>query len=377
MYKELYQKAYGKIRPQAGYVERIQEGIRKKGRRQIKGTFWVAVAATVVLLMVTGTASVSVLAKEYPAIYRIVARYAPAISECIVQEKRSCSEQGIQMQLEAVHVDGTQAEVIVSFADEAGSNWIKGEVDLYDSYELYGGKKADLVMGGCRFLEYDPAEDKAYVQIVIQSDAPYVGEMAIFSVNMLLCNEIHYQETINLAEINQMPQTEDRVMNGWGGDWEALHQQMQTRELAERTVKWEKAVQEAGQGAVLEAGQWNEVMVPVLKHEEGAELLADALTVTGVAHQDGILRVQICRGDVTEADRYMLPVLVNQTGEEWHEDYSWGWQERVDGTPYTFEEFWFFVEEEELSASELKGDVCVKDGAIRGNWNIAFPMEEQ
>lgn len=377
MYKELYQKAYGKIRPQAGYVERIQEGIRKKGRRPKKGTFWVAVAATAVFLMVTGTASVSVLAKEYPTIYRIVARYAPAISEFIVQEKRSCSEQGIQMQLEAVHVDGTQAEVIVSFADEAGSDWIKGEVDLYDSYELYSGKKADLVMGGCRFLEYDPAEDKAYVQIVIQSDVPYVGEMAIFSVNMLLCNEIYYQETINLAKINQMPQTEDRVMKGWGGDWEALHQQMQTRELAERTAKWEKAVQEAGQGAVLEAGRWNEVMVPVLKHEEGTEFFADALTVTGVAYQDGILRVQICRGDLTEADRYMIPVLVNQTGEEWHENYSWGWQERVDGTPYTFEEFWFFVEEEELSVSELKGDVCVKDGAIRGNWNIAFPMEEQ
>ena len=166
-------------------------------------------------------------------------------------------------------------------------------------------------------------------------------------------------------------------MKGWGGDWEALHQQMQTRELAERTAKWEKAVQEAGQGAVLEAGRWNEVMVPVLKHEEGTEFFADALTVTGVAYQDGILRVQICRGDLTEADRYMIPVLVNQTGEEWHENYSWGWQERVDGTPYTFEEFWFFVEEEELSVSELKGDVCVKDGAIRGNWNIAFPMEEQ
>lgn len=88
-----------------------------------------------------------------------------------------------------------------------------------------------------------------------------------------------------------------------------------------------------------------DVAVQVLDLQRAEAGLADALTVTGVAYADGILRVQSCRGNLSEADRHMQPFIIDSEGNERTNDFSVGWKETVNGESLSFDEHWFLVEE--------------------------------
>lgn len=103
--------------------------------------------------------------------------------------------------------------------------------------------------------------------------------------------------------------------------------------------------------------------------------LSNQLTITGIAYKDGILRVQSCRGDLTESDRYMMPYIENERGEERHDDFGLGWHEKIDGVSVCFEERWFLIEEEELKNIRLFGEFCIREGCLNGDWEVLFKVE--
>ena len=102
------------------------------------------------------------------------------------------------------------------------------------------------------------------------------------------------------------------------------------------------------------------------------------LTLTGVAYQDGILRMQYCRGNLTEADRIILPQLINDNGEDLIEEgthFSFGWHEEINGVRVIFDEWWFLVEEEDLENIRLSGTYMVSGNCLKGDWEVTFKVE--
>lgn len=103
--------------------------------------------------------------------------------------------------------------------------------------------------------------------------------------------------------------------------------------------------------------------------------MAEALTVTGTGYADGILRVQICRGNFGDADRHARLWVKNADAEERSPDLSVSWQEEVEGEKLLFEEAWFLADESGLEELQLYGTFRIAAGSVRGDWEVTFRIE--
>ena len=355
-FKIKYQNAYEQIRPRADYLEKLYAGY-EKGQRNRREMFWKIMrpaAAVCVCIPVLLMTLLSVAAKSVPAVYDIVARYAPALADFVLPVSVSDTSRGITMQVEAVNVEDKttelSAELIVSFSDAEGSDTdrIKGKADLYESYHLesYG---ASYSVGGCRFLAYDEMEDKAFFKIDLTTDGRYENGRIKLCVSSLLTDVRKEQQDIPLDDILEDPRTKPVSLNGFGG-----------REDREAVAQYIGSFDE---DSPLPDG----LVMDIVKPDES---MLETLTVTGVGYSDGLLRIQSCRGTFRDVDRHIRPYLVDESGEERHEDYSLMWHEEVNGETICFDEHWFLLEESELEKVRVYGIFYVTAGNVDGNWEV-------
>lgn len=293
-------------------------------------------------------------ASHVPAFYRVIESISPVLADRLVPVEKSCSSQGITMEVEAVALEGREAEIIVSMRDDEGStaDRIHGQIDLFDSYELvsYGG---DMTIGGSMFLYYDDASDKAYFKITAQSSEEYRGDKLRFAVREILCDKASERRQISLKGVEDAAATRVVEINGMSG-------MMEEEELPE-------SLKAAG-GTEKDAGGSRRV----LDLTDAAECAADGFTVTGGAYMDGVLRLQICMGDTRHADRHVQPFLVDAAGKERSEDYSISWQETVGDTSYQFYEYWFVGGIEDLTDYSMYGIFHSSGEWVEGDWKVIF-----
>lgn len=349
-FKSAYQKAYDSITPDSACLDRLKEykENRVRGRRLYQVMRPVVVAAGVLVLI--SAISLPVAARSIPGVYDTIARIAPGLAEYILPTQVSCTSQGITMQVEAIHVNEKNAEVIVSFSDEVGSeeNLIRGAVDLYDSYHLQSYNASNNV-GGCSFLEYDLEADKAYFKIDVWTDGSFQQSKLSFRTYQLLTNWLEEKRWLDLNELVMNPAMKEVECNGGGG--------MPGTPLYEQYL-----------------GDSNR-MIQVLDLQKIDESMKKSLTITGIGYADRILRVQCCRGDISEADRHLEMYMVDAKGNERHNDLSIGWQEEVNGERYLMDEFLFEVDESDLANIQLYGIFHIRDGSIKGDWEVTFSIE--
>ncbi len=351
MFQEAYKKAYDSKVPSRDLLEKIEERRTTKGRGA-----WVIlrpVVAALAVLLVCGGVATPILAREFPFAYRIVEKYAPNLAEYVLPRELSSSRAGIKMQVEAIHVEEKNAEVIVSFTDEPGFDYIHGKVDLYDSYHLtsYSG---DSNVGCCGFLEYDEAEDKAYFKLGLSSRDPFEQGKFRFRVGMLLTNCVEETQVVDLTGLDRTPIFKNVTINGSGGMTDSRLEKYLGKSVEEH---WR-------QGAQVMQGSYDKTNV-------------DKLEITAMGYQDGILRVQNCRGAFRQADRHMNIKLVDEAGNERYCDYSVGWQEELAGETVSFNEQWFVVSEEELAGMQMVAECFITDGCIEGDWKVVFDIPQK
>ena len=351
MFQEAYKKAYDSKFPSGNLLEKIEEQSAAKSR----GAWAVLrpVAAALAVLLICGGVGTPILAREFPFVYRIVEKYAPGLADYILPQAISSSKAGIKMQVEAVHVEEKDAEVLVSFTDEPGYDYIQGEVDLYDSYTLtcYGGVSN---VGGCSFLEYDAAEDKAYYKLDLGSWDTFEQGKFRFRVGMLLTNCVEETQVVDLKALDRAPLLKDVTLNGAGGAPGSRIEKYLGKSTEEL---WRR-------GAQVMQGTYDSTN-------------ADKLEITAMGYQDGLLRIQNCRGSFKKADRHMSLRWVDAAGNEHIPDYSVDWQEALAGEKVSFNEQWFIVSEEELAGMQMKATYFVTDGCIEGDWEVVFEIPEK
>lgn len=357
MFQEEYRKAYDKINLEPAKLQELFSLTEQKNtKREWKYINLLRPMAVLSLsLCLFCMMTLPVLAERIPTVYRVIRQYAPALTEYILPEKFCSTSHEITLQAEAVNITGNKAEVILSFKDVEGSqqNQIDGKVDLYDSYRIYNYGESSVI-GGCSFLTYDVVEDKAYFKIDVISDDPFHEDKVKLAVNQLLTNCIEEERAISLENMIKDPKEKKVEYNGTGGS-------IQTRSLIPFFVDGKNS---------------SSRMVRVMDEAERNKNLLESLTVTGVAYEEGILRVQQCRGNFAKADRHIRLYLKDGEGNERRPDCSVGWKEEIDGEEVIFDESWFLISEEELKQYELYGMFYITDESVQGDWEVTVNLNE-
>lgn len=358
-FKKKYREAYDRITPDKDCIQRIMEeagaGRRSVFRANVCGAAVRTAAAASAVFCLLAVISLPAAAKTFPTVYKIIERYVPALKDYVLPTETGCTSNGITMQVEAVNVEGTDADILISFSDAAGSSndVIKGKADMYGGYSLksYGVESA---IGGCTFLEYDKAEDKAYFKIDVSAADEFDNTKLTFRASHLLTNCTEEKQWISLEETVINPATKEVTLNGRGGNWNSLSDSFGKAEAEDGLYR---------------------PTAHVLDLQKADNTLAEALTVTGIGYEDGVLRVQACRGNLTDADRHLQPFLVDAEGSERHENCSVSWREEGNGERFSFTEHWFLVEESELKNRKLYGIFFVTEGSVKGDWEVTFQIE--
>ena len=354
MFEDTYKSAYGKISPGQNLVF-TEEEILKYGKKKTYGRHILRPAAIVsfaaCFMLILG---LPVAAKNIPDFYEVLERRAPGLLDYLIPVQQSDSSQGIILNLEAAYVEGNRAEILVSFADDGSGDYIQGMVDMYDSYHLksYDGENN---IGGCSFVEYNEEQDKAYFQIdLISEEGDFDASRMEFSVTQLLTDCQSSFEEISLE--NLMTDCNQKIvsLNGYAG------MDVENPALDKLSVPGNAEDPRPGH-SVLD--------IPLDSYSP------EDMEITAVAYMDGILRIQLLRGNFKDADRHMRIFMMDESGSEVYPDMSVMWHDTIAGEEVLVDECYFVLTEEESEAYTLWGEGEVRAGSVEGNWSITFDLE--
>lgn len=355
MFQETYRNAYKKLNSPVLRVEKLFNYIDQEEYQIPEMKIYIVrpVAVCVLCFLLIGMVGTPVLAKEVPSVYRVLEKYAPSLLAFVLSEEKTDTKAGITLQLEAVKIDGNTAEAIVSFTDAEGENYISGLVDMYDSYNLHS-YSAQSNVGGCSFIEYDEETDKAYFSIDMSStENAFEKDLLSFQVYQLLTDCRDYIAEIPKEDMEADCNLKKVSLNGSSG--------------GVQTAKTDALL---GNGDMFDPRSTGMVMDISLENVD-----PNALEVLGVMYEDGILRVQVCRGYFEEASRYMDIYLQDEEGNQIQYNHAVCWQEDINEQPVSLDEFWFDIEEETLENYNIYGDAMVRAGSVKGDWEITFSVE--
>lgn len=378
MFQDDYKKAYEKIVPseecvndilamtheidenvdteKLGSIERLKRDTKRKHAFRLRPA--VAMLAACVMLAGCG---VTVGAAYIPEIYKVIERISPKMADLFVPIQESCVREDICMQVEAIHLDGREAEILISFSDVGEADLIHGAVDLNDSYGL-SSHKGIGTLGGCSFLEYDEASGKAYFKITMVAEEAYDKDKITFSTKMLLTE--HSEEVVEIDLNNVLSEVELKPehLTGYGRNAEELPEHL--RPHPQKKEDGEKPLDPRPVTYVMDLADWEECS-------------ADDITITGIAYVNDVLRLQVCRGDEESACRYMMPSLRDASGAEQEYNGSASWIETDEaGNRRHFEEYWFLGPFDNLEEYALYGMIYRTEGDVQGDWKVTFRLEE-
>lgn len=367
MFQKNYKKAYDAIIPDNALVEKMlllaaeeeeQERRAAKSRqaRVVRPMLTMAAAIGIFMTIVSLTI-MPVLAANIPAVYRFLQGISPALADFFVPIEKSCTKKGITMQVEAVCVEGNQAEVYISFQDAEGAgNVINGEIDLWMGYGLQS-RTGCSVMGGHGFAGYDAETGKSYWKVSLQGRDDFETDKLTFYVYSILSSISEEEREIDLREALTEVELQNVTLSG--GSWTA----------------WAELTSHSPRRTDEERREDPRPAAAVMKVKPAGECLADGFTVTGIAFLDGNLRVQICMGDQSRAVRHVRLFLTDESGNERTCDNSVMWKESWGGVAYTFYEYVFANVDADAGAYALYGLFCEESGYVEGDWSVSFTLE--
>lgn len=360
MFKNRYKEAYNAISPSQQLVSnmiaraKVEKNIGKKRFRKCRFPQKAVIVSAAMLCFVV---TIPVCAAHIPTFYRIVEFVSPNLADQLVPIEKSSTSQGITMEVEAIHLEGNKAQIIISLRDAEGSglDLVHGVMDLYDSYNL-SDYTNDSVLGGCHFLTYDAEVDKAYFQVTVQSNKVYQSDKLQFSVRSILCDKYKETKNVDLSGIVYSADTKLVTLSGGGG--------LISDEMLPDSLQ-----------VYLGTPEDPRTKTKVLDGIKAADCAADDFTVTGIAYMDGVLRVQMCMGDNWKADRHVQLFLKDSDGNERHNDRSVSWNEEIGDTSYQFYEFWYIEDIKQIENYSMYGIFHDSGEFVEGDWRVTFRVE--
>lgn len=308
-------------------------------------------AASVAFCFIIGISSImGVTAAGNLRAYEYLYRIHPGLAESMLPVQKSCMDQGIEMKVEAIKIEGKQANIYVSLRDTTGDR-IDQTTDLFDSYHV--NTNCDQA-SGCSLISYDEETKTASFLIQIdQHTEKFTGKRMTFSVSELLLQK---QETTM-----ELPQIRLNELKEKTGD--------ELYEASELTFRgW-------GGSGLADFGDEKKNIWHYLKADEKQTFQAvPGARITAYGLVDGMLHIQIYYEDIIHKDNHGDIRLKDANGKEyiclgnisfWDEEHQGSYEE------YLFEP----MDDREFEEFTVLGWFVTAGELLEGDWKISFPIE--
>ena len=349
MFPETYRRMQSSIVPSPGLTAAALAKTRCRGfpLRRLA-----AVAAAAALCIATPA-----LAAQTEPGYQLLYAVSPAAAQFFQPVRRSCTDNGVTMEVISVHVEGSAAQAYIALSGEI----VDGTTDLFDSYDFH--LPFDQI-GHCQPVDYDAAAHTATflctTETISGKPIPTGGKMT-FSLGCFLSGK----ET---AEDMAVPLTLA----------DCTHQAETASTWSDPSEKTDGAYYRTGGSYDSDQGEALFQTVPVLRPGEPLAEPVSGLSVTAAGYAEELFHVQLCRGDATKLDNHGWLWLEDGHGNRleplctvgFYHDAQGETNDRVDYT-----EFLFDVSPAQLGGYTLRGDFVTASTLTRGNWRITFPLE--
>ncbi len=285
--------------------------------------------------------------------YELLYMIAPSVAQTFKPVQRSCTYNGIEMEVISAKIDGSKAEAMLSIRDLEGDR-LDETADLFDSYHFH--LPFDGV-GTCSFSHYDAETHTAfYIVSEERTDGKDITDSKItFSIHQIITHKTKtegFAEGIDLANAPNEPVTlgfddESKVYcNSFG--WNNLSAEEPDESSFRR----------------LETPD-----VPI------ASPVPESIDIMAYGIVDGLLHVQIRMNDNLHTDNHGFIRLKDANGNEYSSDYSYGFK-FSDSPSDSYEEYVFGISPEKLADYRLYGEYVTAPPCIEGDWEVTFTVEK-
>ncbi|MDE7093605.1 MAG: hypothetical protein K2O52_01715 [Oscillospiraceae bacterium] len=336
--KKIYQNMNTQIQPDEKLIQAIlTRQVRKK--HPVWNTFAVLTACAVFSM-----GSVSVLAYANEDFKNMLYQISPRVGAVFSPVMKSDVQNGIEMTVEGVHIDGDDAEFYITFQD-LEDNRVDAEIDLMDSYSIIRPFYFDASSSGCVREGYDEQSGKMRFHIITHEPGAgkFWGDSLTFFVKEILIGAERQDYTlvdIDLSQVNYHPET----------------------------ISGEEFFQNRGYGGGGKYGLPELEQVTIMKPEYKKDFIQE-IKLTGLAWKNGILHIQNYVEN-WNGNTFIGYYLEDENGNQIEECYAFNWR---DGTGEYMESF-FEVKPEELQNYQVYADYRVGGELIEGNWKVKFPI---
>ncbi|MCR5458451.1 MAG: hypothetical protein K6F51_00995 [Acetatifactor sp.] len=306
------------------------------------------IAACVAAVLVVGFTSLSVATatgslKAYEFLYKL----NPYLAEKMVPVEKSSVDQGIEMRIAGICVEGDVVDAYVTLRDLEGDR-IDGTTDLFDSYSIE--TNCDQ-WGGCSLVDYDEETRTATFLLKMGLyDQQLGGKKMTFRVRRFLSGKQEMETLLPQIDLKAMPMEEAEALPSG---------ELKTRLGSSRSDMVHSSDDE---------------LVPrcLVPNEAQKFKIADGANVTAYGIVDGKLHVQVYYEDVRGRDDHGDVHLINSDGE-WiiREAATRLWDKDRIGW---YEEYVFGVPLQELDQYEVGGYFSLGAKRYEGDWKISFPF---
>lgn len=287
--------------------------------------------------------------------YQLMYRFFPAAAQFFQPVEKSCSDQGITMEVVGVRVNGDTAQAWITLTGGA----VDETTDLFDSYSFHLPFDQS---SHCERVNWD--EETRTVTFLCTTETMDgssipTGSKMTFSVCQLLTGKT----VLENAEI-------DLDLADFAAE-------------AETISAWQSENQAAGgaqtDGDYFHTGGSGDPdladTVPMLRPGEVLAEPAEGLPVTAAGYADGLFHVQLCRGDATRSDNHAQLWLEDTAGTELYASTAYFCRE-TGGVRTDYVDFLFDVPPEKLASYTLHGDFYTASALTEGLWRVTFPLED-
>lgn len=298
-----------------------------------------AVAATIALVCFGSVPALA--ATDVEPAYNLLYTLSPSLAQKFKPVNRSCTDQGIQMEVDSTYIHGNTAEAIICIKDLSG-NRIDETIDLFDSYTIRNIKDSS---GTCNLLDYNESTGVAAFAVRMEQvdGSPLTGSKVTFSLSKLLCKKEQFNGVLNdisLASVTDTPVLTDSVkIRGGGG-----------APRPDNTVFLQPAS--------------SPLSTPM-----------SGISVTGLGYEHGKLHVQICYENIGTTDNHGWIWLQDENGKKLNCSYDVSfWDASLTDS---YDEYFFELSYEELENYKIYGEFVNSGLLIEGDWQITFPLEKE
>lgn len=327
----------------------IEEAIVDTGKVDVRGNrkakYLVRIAACIAIVMVMSfsTLSIAAAAGNITA-YNILYSLYPEIAEKLIPVNISCEDNGILMNVEAVNIDGSKADVYISMQDMTG-NRIDETTDLFDSERIH---TSFGTIGTSEMVDYDSENNKAtfLIQLEHMEGEPIEGSRLTFSVSEFLSGKHNTVTELSGLSLEDIP-------------------------VPQNVQRADKLKIRGGGGEDFEDD--TKFLLPDSSYSYSP---IEGVKVNAYGFVNGKLHVQVHYDNIMKYDNHGFISLRDEDGStiECTENIAF-WDDDEYGSS---EEYIFDVGKgDDLTGYSLWGEFVTCNTLTEGDWKVSFPIKER